>query len=152
MTELLGAEEQRLWHAWKAAAERVRQRVGDDVKAGTGLSDPDFGILTRLVEIGEGALRQNDLAASMRWHRSRLSHQLTRMEERGLLRRVGVDGGVLVQVTEKGADLAGMARPIHAGAVRRHLVDHIEDRGHTALTHLLEQLAEDRTPSPPPYG
>jgi len=145
MTESLDPEEQRLWHAWKAATDRVRQRVGDEIKAGTGLSDPDFGILTRLVELGDGALRQNDLAASMGWHRSRLSHQLTRMEERGLLRRSSVDGGVLVQVSDDGAELVNTARPIHAAAVRRHLVQGV-DRENASFVDLLEQLARDGAP------
>ncbi|MDP4333839.1 MarR family transcriptional regulator [Curtobacterium sp. A7_M15] len=143
MTKPLDAEEQHLWHVWKTASEQVRQRVGDEIKAGTGLSDPDFGILTRLVELGGGELRQNDLGASMGWHRSRLSHQLTRMEERGLLRRRSVDGGVLVQVTEQGSDLVDVARPIHAAAVRKNLVDHVEGPERRALVQLLEALAGD---------
>lgn len=147
MTEPLDAEEQRLWHAWKRATEHVRQRVGDDIKDATGLSDPDFGILTRLVELGSGELRQNDLAASMGWHRSRLSHQLTRMEERGLLHRQSVDGGVLVQITDEGAALVRVARPVHAAAIRRHLIDHLEGRERVSLVRLLEQLAGGQAPS-----
>ncbi|MCJ1712558.1 MarR family winged helix-turn-helix transcriptional regulator [Curtobacterium sp. VKM Ac-2922] len=141
MTAPLDAREQRLWHAWKAASEHVRQRVADEIKAGTGLSDPDFGILTRLVELGDGELRQNDLGASMHWHRSRLSHQLTRMEERGLLSRHGVDGGVLVRITAEGSELVGAARPIHAAAVREHLLAHTDGIEPAVLLHVLEQLA-----------
>lgn len=65
------------------------------------------------------------------------------MEERGLHRRRNVDGEVLVQVTEQGADLVDIARPIHAAAVREHLLDHIGDRDRTALVRLLEALAGD---------
>lgn len=143
MTAPLTPQEQRLWHAWKTAAEQVRQRVADDVKAGSGLSDQDFGIVTRLVELGDGELRQNDLGALLQWDRTRLSHQLTRMEKRGLLSRRSVEGGVLVRVTDEGADLVRVARPIHAAAVREHLLSRTDGVEHSSLLHVLEQLALD---------
>lgn len=62
-----------LWAAWKGASEAVRAAVGADITAATGLSDPDFGVLTRLTDLGDGTLRQSELAKSMGWHRSRLS-------------------------------------------------------------------------------
>jgi DNA-binding MarR family transcriptional regulator len=121
VTELLSADEMSLWHAWKLAAETVRATIAADITAAVGLSDADFGVLTRVAELGGGRLRQNVLAESMGWHRSRLSHQLTRMEQRGLVTRHGADGGVEVQLTDTGRERAQAARPVHAAAVRRHL-------------------------------
>lgn len=143
-TDALTDEEQQLWHAWKIASERVREHVVRDIRSATGLSDPDFGILTRLVDLGSGRLRQNELAASMDWHRSRLSHQLTRMEQRGLVRRTDADGGVLVAVTDEGRRLADAARPVHAAAVRRHLVEPTGPLDAAALLGVLRALADDR--------
>ena len=71
--EQLDAEEMALWHAFKNVSESVRAKVAADIAASTGLSDPDFGILTRIVELGDGRLRQNQLAESTGFHRSRLS-------------------------------------------------------------------------------
>lgn len=147
MTAPLTEQEQHLWHAWKVAADKVRQRVAEDIKAGSGLSDQDFGILTRLVELGGGELRQNDLGGLLQWDRTRLSHQLTRMERRGLVSRSTVDGGVLVRVLDEGANLVRIARPIHAAAVREHLLQRTEGLEHATLLHALEQLALDRPPS-----
>lgn len=143
MTAPLTEQEQRLWHAWKIAADKVRQRVAEDIKTGSGLSDQEFGILTRLIELGGGELRQNELGALLRWDRTRLSHQLTRMANRGLLSRSTVEGGVLVQVTDEGANLVRVARPIHAAAVRRHLLQRTGGIEHATLLHALEQLALD---------
>ncbi|WP_416069849.1 MarR family transcriptional regulator [Streptomyces sp. AK02-01A] len=84
---------------------------------------PDFGVLTRVVETGGGRLRQSRLAELMGVHRSRLSHHLTRMEERGLITRERAVGGVDVVVTDDGRRATERARPVHAAAVRRHLVD-----------------------------
>lgn len=149
MTTQLTEHEQRLWHAWKIAADNVRQRVAEEIKAGAGLSDQDFSIVTRLVELGDGALRQNELSAALQWDRTRLSHQLTRMEHRGLVSRSAVDGGVLVRITDEGARLVRVARPIHAEAVRKHLLHPTEGIDQSALLRVLEQLASQ---GPPPTG
>ena len=51
----------------------------------TGLSGPEFGVLSRLAALGKGEMRQQALASVMAWDKSRLSHQLTRMQERALI-------------------------------------------------------------------
>jgi DNA-binding MarR family transcriptional regulator len=139
----LNKSERELWEAWKGAAEKVRGRVAADIAAATGLSDPDFGVLTRLVELGDGKLRQSDLAKSMGWHRSRLSHHLTRMEQRELLRRRdSPDGGVEVEVTPAGRKAAVAARPVHATAVRRHLVEPLSRGERESLRAILGHLSD----------
>ncbi|MFD0683511.1 MarR family winged helix-turn-helix transcriptional regulator [Actinomadura fibrosa] len=137
----LNTTEMELWQAWRSAAEAVRVRVAEDIARATGLSDPDFGVLARVSELGGGRLRQNELAASMGWHRSRLSHHLTRMAQRGLITRVEVDGGVEVVVTDRGDELHAVARPIHAEAVRRHLLDAIPPALQDDVRSLLARLA-----------
>jgi DNA-binding MarR family transcriptional regulator len=143
----LDKNESELWDAWKGAAEKVRGKVrgkvAADITAKTGLSDPDFGVLTRLVELGDGKLRQSDLARSMGWHRSRLSHHLTRMEQRELLRRRdSPDGGVEVEVTSAGRSAAVAARPVHAAAVRRHLIEPLSGRERDSLRAILDHLSD----------
>jgi len=128
----------------------VRARIAEDISAATGLSDPDYGILTRLEDLGGGTLRQNELAASMGWHRSRLSHQLTRMEQRGLVTRAAAGDGVAVSVTAAGRDAAAKARPVHAAAVRRHLTRHVPPQRLGEFTALLHRLAG--TECDPPDG
>jgi DNA-binding MarR family transcriptional regulator len=136
----LSSDELELWHAWKRAAEVVRSRVVEEVSASTGLSDPDFGVLTRVVEDGGGRMRQNQLADSMGYHRSRLSHHLSRMEQRGLITRRPSGGGVEVVVTDAGRAAVDQARPVHAEAVRRHLIDRLAPADRTVLLAMLGQL------------
>lgn len=140
---LLNSADMSLWQSWKLATTAVHDRVVEEISAATGLSEPDFGVLTRVTEIGGGSLRQNELAASMGWHRARLSHHLTRMEQRGLLVRAPSGDGVLVTLTETGRTLARTARPIHAAAVRRHLVDRLPADSRAEFTSLLQRLPED---------
>src|SRR5579859_6071547 len=118
MDEQLSHEELQLWHAWKMVGELVRARIAHDIMAETGLSDPDYGVLSRLEELGQGQLRQQTLATSMQWSKSRLSHHLTRMEQRQLVQRQLVADGIAIYLTPLGQEMLGRARPVHARAVR----------------------------------
>jgi len=97
-------------------------------------------VATRLVELGDGSLRQNELAAAIQWHRSRLSHQLSRMEQRGLVERTPMTNGMTVTITQHGRNAVAVARPLHAAAVRRHLIDQIPAALRDQFRELLEVL------------
>ena len=142
MAQAAPARDTELWHAWKQAAEAVRLRVGADITAATGLSDADFGIVTRIADAPSGSLRQNRLALSMGWHRSRLSRQLTRMQARGLVERSPVDDGMAVTLTEQGVRAAAAARPVHARAIHEHLTGRLSDTERAQLLALLAKLAD----------
>ena len=135
----LSDEEAELWAAWVAASETLAQ-VSADVAAATGLSEPDVTVLTCLHESDGSRLRQSDLAATTGWHRSRLSHHLKRMQERGLVNRSEVPGGVEVRLTTMGRAAAVRARPVHADAVRRHLVQALPARDRQRLLSILRRI------------
>jgi DNA-binding MarR family transcriptional regulator len=140
----LSVDELRLWHALKRAGEDVMSKVELDLSRSAGLSGPDFGVLSRLVDLGEGALRQSDLAESMRWHKSRLSHQLSRMARRKLLRRVDAEGGgVRIEITLQGRKAIAAARVVHAQSVRRHLTCRLAAQDRRVLLAALESLIRE---------
>src|ERR1700757_4017105 len=91
-TKLLSSHELRVWHAFRLMHEDVLGRVGRDIAQATGLSGPEYAVLSRLAALGKGEMRQQELAKVMDWDKSRLSHQLTRMQERALIKRHSVDG------------------------------------------------------------
>ena len=100
----LSEKEMQLWHAWKGSFQGIFGRVIKELSEHTGLSEGDFGVLDRLILMGNGSLRQQELADSMDWDKSRLSHHLTRMEKRGLVTRkpLDTDRGVQVTITPAG--------------------------------------------------
>jgi len=106
------------WADFKRVHEVVRTRVIADTAEAAGLSEPDLSILVNLGKAG-GALRQSELAASLGWDRTRLSHQLTRMSARGLVIRERT-GGVIVALTDTGRAAIAAAQPGLDAAVRRH--------------------------------
>ena len=95
------------------------------VPRGDGLSDPGYGVLSRLADLGGGQLRQQDLADSMGWDKSHLSHHLTRMQQRGLVERQPSGDAVTVRLTPAGRVVLDQAVPVHAAAVRRHLLSRL---------------------------
>ena len=118
MTDLLSDEEMDRWVSWKRATDGVLACVGAAITDATGLSVPDFSVLTRLVEEGGGSLRQQRLTDDLGWERSRLSRHLARMEKRGLVARDGGAAERRITATTEGQRLVVKARIAHAAAVR----------------------------------
>jgi DNA-binding MarR family transcriptional regulator len=135
----LTARELELWQAWLRISESVIAQVARDVGEASGLSAADYAVLERLAELGEGRLRQRELAIALNWDKSRISHQLSRMQERKLLTRSKtVEDGSQVALTRAGRDALEQARPVHAQAVRRHLTERLTpDQG-----EIIRMLAE----------
>jgi len=143
----LSPQELRVWHAFKVMGEEVLARVGRDLAAGAGLSGPEFGVLSRLASIGKGEMRQQDLARSMGWDKSRLSHQLTRMQERKLVERCEAEKRVvLVVLTKQGREKLEAARPIHAESVRRNLLGRLSAEQIATVVRVSNILIEDEWP------
>jgi DNA-binding MarR family transcriptional regulator len=143
-TKLLSPHELRVWHAFIFMNEDVLGRVGRDIAQATDLSGSEFGVLSRLVAVGKGEMRQQALATLMSWDKSRLSHQLTRMQERGLIERRPIDGkAVLVVLTKLGREKLDAALPIHAASVRRNLLSRLTDEQINTLVRVSNLLGEE---------
>jgi DNA-binding MarR family transcriptional regulator len=140
----LSPQELRIWHAFMFMGEDVLGRVGRDIAQATGLSGSEFGVLSRLAAIGKGEMRQQALARVMSWDKSRLSHQLTRMQERALIERRPADGKtVLVTLTAHGREKLAAARPIHAESVRRNLLSRLTSEQIATIVRVSNLLGED---------
>ncbi|GFZ86870.1 MarR family transcriptional regulator [Paenibacillus marchantiophytorum] len=137
----LNDDEMRIWHMWKGSFNRIFGRVVKEMSEHTGLSEGDFGVLDRLVQFGGGKLRQQELADSMDWDKSRLSHHLTRMEKRDLIRRkpLDADRGVQVIITSVGQSALDQALPVVSKAIRKHFLDQLTNQDIESITQLAER-------------
>src|SRR5438874_10616046 len=122
----LTKREERAWRGYRRMRALLDLQLARDMAQESGLSEPDYDILSTLTEDGGPPWRANELATRLLWSSSRLAHQVGRMERRGLVARTVCDGdkrGALIHLTEKGrATLEGAARP-HVTSVRQHFVD-----------------------------
>jgi DNA-binding MarR family transcriptional regulator len=142
--KLLSPQELRIWHAFKLMGEDVMERVGRDITQATDLSGPDFGVLSRLADLGKGEMRQQALAESLGWNKSRLSHHLTRMQHKQLIERREADARVvLVVLTKHGRAKLDAARPVHAASVRRNLLSRLSEQQTETIVRVSNLLGEE---------
>lgn len=144
-TPWLTPGEDRAWRAWLAMAERLRSQVGRDLQADSGLSEPDYMVLVHLSEAEGHRMRMNDLAFRLNWSKSRLSHQLARMQARGLVRRDECPSDARGAFAVLGADGLGeieRAAPKHVASVRRHLIDVLDEAQLEQLAAIAERVVD----------
>jgi DNA-binding MarR family transcriptional regulator len=143
----LDAEEQRAWRAWLFSAQLLMDRLDRELTHNAGISHAYYEILVALSEAPERMMRMSELADRCLSSRSRLSHAVSRLEERGWVRRqvCAEDGrGQLAVLTEEGFAALDAAAPVHVESVRTHLFDQLtpeqveamRDFGETLLRHL----------------
>lgn len=136
MTRWLDPDQQRSWRAWISCSQLLGDRLGRDLVDATGLSMADYEILVRLSEQPERRMRMSELAQATLSSRSRLSHQIDRMEQVGLVRRETCDSdkrGLNAVMTEHGWDVLVAAAPSHVASVREHFVDVLTPQEFEAL-------------------
>ena len=128
MTRWLDAEQQKHWRAYIAATTLLQERLSRELQAAHGLTMADYEILVRLSESPERSLRMSQLAEHTLASRSRLSHQVDRLEKAGLVVREACESdrrGANAVLTEQGWELLVTAAPTHVGGVRAHFVDQL---------------------------
>lgn len=144
-TPWLTESEQCLWRSWLSVARRMDSALARDLQRDTGLSMPDYEVLVNLSEADGHRMRMAVLADRLTWDRSRLSHQITRMMNRGLLGKetCNSDGrGAFVVLTEHGLETIQDAAPSHVTSVRRMMFDVLSDEQAADLHEILATLAE----------
>jgi DNA-binding MarR family transcriptional regulator len=122
----LDPDEDRAWRGYRRLRLLLDLRVSRDLARDSGLSDPDYDVLSTLSETAGHRRRLSDLAAHMGWSKSRLSHHISRMQARGLVIREDhpTDGrGAVISLTDQGLVTIEAAAPAHVESVRRHFID-----------------------------
>jgi DNA-binding MarR family transcriptional regulator len=128
MTQWLTREQQQHWRAYIAATTLLGERLSRELQSAHGISMADYEILVRLSEAPDRRLRMSQLADHTLASRSRLSHQVDRLEKVGLVERTACAEdrrGANAVLTEKGWTLLVAAAPTHVEGVREHLVDQL---------------------------
>jgi DNA-binding MarR family transcriptional regulator len=108
-----------MWRQLDLALEHQLQRDAD-------ISAADFGVLMSLFEADGKQLRAGELSQNLGWEKSRVSHQVSRMEKRGLVERRLCDTdarGTWVGMTPSGSRAVLGAMRGHEAALREHFFD-----------------------------
>jgi DNA-binding MarR family transcriptional regulator len=125
-TRWLTAEEQRIWRLFIQACESVFAATDTQLIRDSGIPHGYYEILVHLSEASGRALRMTQLAHASTYSKSRLSHAVARLEERGWVvrRECPTDRrGQIAQLTDEGFAALAAAAPGHVEQVRKSLMD-----------------------------
>jgi DNA-binding MarR family transcriptional regulator len=147
MTRWLTEREQRAWRAFLAASQLLMDQLDRELQRDAGMPHAYYEILVVLSERPNRTLRMSELADITLSSRSRLSHAVARLEERGWVHRAACPTdrrGQLAILTDAGFEALREAAPGHVEGVRAHLfdqltpeqVDQLREIGETVAGHL----------------
>ena len=125
----LDADEQRTWRAWMGSARLVLETLDRQLSQTADLPHTYYEILARLSEAPGRTLRMSQLANGALVSRSRLSHAVSRLEDKGWIRRRSCPEdkrGALATLTDDGFAVLAAAAPGHVEAVRQVLFDPLD--------------------------
>ncbi len=140
----LSADEQRTWRTYLRMSSLLTAALNRQLQQDCGLTLPEYEVLVQLSETPGRRLRPFQICEALNWEQSRLSHQLTRMERRGLIARQGcaADGrGAFIALTPAGADVIGTAAPRHVATVRGLIFDRLSGAQRAAFEEACTAIA-----------
>jgi DNA-binding MarR family transcriptional regulator len=145
MTRWLNHREQRAWRGYLAMQAELSARMNRDLQSDSGLSLADFDVLVRLTDREEARLQFGELAEALQWEKSRLSHQVKRMKERGLVAKEECPNdarGAIVVLTDQGQAAIEKAAPTHVEKVRDMVFDRLDEQQVDTLAAITDSVLE----------
>src|ERR1700733_11196356 len=138
----LNAREDRAWRAFMHAHHQLDVRLNRGLQE-SGLSGADYEVLAVLSALDGDRMAARDLCNTLGWEKSRLSHQLRRMQADGLIsREPNPDDArsTLVCLLQTGRDAIEKAAPRHVEDVRRNFIDLLTPAALDMLATLNERV------------
>ncbi|MGB3443331.1 MAG: MarR family winged helix-turn-helix transcriptional regulator [Actinophytocola sp.] len=137
--------EMRAWRAYVIGSELLRKQLNRELQDRHDMALADYEVLVRLSDQDGGRMRMAHLAGEVASSKSRLSHQIGRLETAGLVQRVecGDDArGVFAEITEAGRTRLSETAPTHVAGVRAHLIDLLAASDHETLAEIFERVLD----------
>lgn len=139
-----------LWREFVTMHRHLARELDRQLQRDAGISQADFSVLLVLSESPEQRLRTGELAEVLAWEKSRVSHQVARMESRDLLdrRECETDGrGTWVGLTDEGRRVLREASPDHAATIRSLFLDQLDAADRAALGTVTRRILDHLNPA-----
>lgn len=143
--------EQQTWRAWLEVMRLLPAKLEDRLHERDALNFTDYQVLVELSESEEGRLRMSELSKRTFLSKSRLSHQIGRMEKAGLVERQDCPSdrrGAFAVITEHGWHVLRTAAPGHVEDVRELFIDLMSPEEVAVVGRALGIIAEKLHQSP----
>jgi DNA-binding MarR family transcriptional regulator len=123
-------DEIEVWRTFYSMRRQLDRALDRQLQEDSSVSTSEYEILLTLHNVPEHRLRLKEIAAAVGWEKSRVSHQVTRMERRGLIARAECDTdarGSWIVLTADGRRATLGAMRGHVAAIRRYFFDVLGD-------------------------
>jgi DNA-binding MarR family transcriptional regulator len=145
----VSAQDWGVWRAFVTMHRHLARELDRRLQRDAGISQADFSVLATLAEAPHQRLRTGELAELLAWEKSRVSHQVSRMEGRDLVDRAEceTDGrGTWVGLTDEGRRVLRGASGDHADAIRTLFFDHLHEDEKTAIAQAAKRVLDNLSP------
>ena len=144
-TRWLSLDEQHPGRAVLEATRRLDEQLDRELQHEAGMPLAYYTILAMLSEAPDRTLRMSELAQRTWSSRSRLSHAVDRLEEKGWVTRISCPSdkrGAFALLTDAGFAVLEAAAPGHVEGVRRHVFDQLTPSQVEALGAISHKVAQ----------
>lgn len=141
----LDETERRAWRAFLAASSLLQEALDRQLQRDADMPHSYYEVMVRLSEAEDRTMRMSALADASLSSRSRLSHAITRLEQRGWVERHPCEDdrrGQLAVLTDAGCKALEEAAPGHVEAVRAAVFDRLSVEQVQALAEISEKVRE----------
>src|SRR5215213_1175467 len=140
----LSDDEGRAWRAFLLGTQLLMDQLDRELIQDVGIPHTYYAIMVVLSEQPERSLRMSEIADYLRFSKSRLTHAIGRLEERGWVERVACATdrrGQYAVLTDAGLEALRAAAPTHVAGVRAHLFDRLTPEQVQQLRAIGEAIA-----------
>lgn len=152
MTDTAGVSEQewRTWRGFLTMHGQLARALDRQLQRDAGISQAEYGVLVSLSDAPQRRLRTGELAELLAWEKSRVSHQIARMEKRGLVERSDCDEdarGTWIGLTAEGRRVFLRATREHSAEIRRYFLDLLTPEERETIQALSTRVLDELNPA-----
>ncbi|MEP6482755.1 MAG: MarR family winged helix-turn-helix transcriptional regulator [Rhodoglobus sp.] len=147
--EQLSDQEWAVWRDFMAMSGQLLRELDRRLQADAGISHADYSVLLVLQHASDHQLRTGELAELLAWEKSRVSHQVARMEARSLVQRTECDTdgrGTWIAPTSEGQRVLLGAMRNHSRTIRELFFDALRDDQRTAVGDAAQNVLDRLSP------
>ena len=132
------------WRAFHKIGTRLLPHLGRQISNHSGITSSEYVVLMALSELPKNSVNLNRLAIGLGWETSRMSHQISRMQESGLVKKIQSESDARcfdVSITPAGRRIAEKAVPLQSVEINHCFSDVLTSRQKEALIEISEAIA-----------
>ena len=132
------------WRAFHKIGTRLLPHLGRQITNHSGITSSEYVVLMALSELPKASVNLNRLAIGLGWETSRMSHQITRMQESGLVKKIQSESDARcfdVSITPAGRRIAEKSVPLQSLEINHCFSEVLTNKQKEALIEISEAIA-----------